>query len=228
MKLVGVELVRVDVPFRQPIGTAAGIHRTRSTPLLSVWWSEEGEGWGECAALSEGTSVDPTLEDVDDACGQQRRSSTPQCQRRSVGPTPLGDRSGARCSAVRPSTASWHGATFEMAVADLELPPAGGQSLAAALEIERRLRHPGCRGGSWHSRPAHDVGILLQSRWPAPWPRERPGSASRSSLVGTSTRWTPCGPTHPDPGPASRCQRRLHPGRRRASGPDGRRQHLVH
>ena len=34
MTLVGIELVRVTVPFRVDIGTAAGVHRTR--PLLFV------------------------------------------------------------------------------------------------------------------------------------------------------------------------------------------------
>ena len=29
MKLLGLELVRVHVPFRVDIGTAAGVHRTR-------------------------------------------------------------------------------------------------------------------------------------------------------------------------------------------------------
>ncbi len=66
MRLTGVELVRVDVPFREEIGTAAGVHRLR--PLLFVRVvSEEGEGWGECAALAEGTSVDPALREVEQA-----------------------------------------------------------------------------------------------------------------------------------------------------------------
>ena len=63
MKLAGIELVRVDIPFRRDIGTAAGVHRDR--PLLFVRVvTEEGEGWGECAALAERTSVDPALHEV--------------------------------------------------------------------------------------------------------------------------------------------------------------------
>ena len=66
MKLAGVELVQVDLPFRQAIGTAAGVHRVR--PLLFVRVvTEEAEGWGECAALEDGTAVDPTLGAVEQA-----------------------------------------------------------------------------------------------------------------------------------------------------------------
>ena len=66
MKLAGVELVHVDLPFRQAIGTAAGVHRVR--PLLFVRVvTEEAEGWGECAALADGTAVDPALAAVEQA-----------------------------------------------------------------------------------------------------------------------------------------------------------------
>src|SRR5580658_6689085 len=66
MRLVGVELVQVDLPFRQAIGTAAGVHRLR--PLLFVRVvTDESEGWGECAALEHGTSVDPPLQAVEQA-----------------------------------------------------------------------------------------------------------------------------------------------------------------
>src|SRR5580692_1851763 len=66
MKLTGIELVQVDLPFRQAIGTAAGVHRVR--PLLFVRVvAEEAEGWGECAAMAEGTSVDPALAAVEKA-----------------------------------------------------------------------------------------------------------------------------------------------------------------
>jgi len=60
VKLEGIELVRVDVPFRSEIGTAAGAHRVR--PLLFVRVvADEAEGWGECPALEHGTAVDPAL-----------------------------------------------------------------------------------------------------------------------------------------------------------------------
>src|SRR6202161_2005570 len=56
MRLAGVELVHVDLPFRQDIGTAAGVHRMR--PLLFVRVvAEEAEGRGECAAAGGRTGV---------------------------------------------------------------------------------------------------------------------------------------------------------------------------
>ncbi len=57
MKLEGIELVRVEIPFVHDIGTAAGVHRTRSVLFVRVV-ADDAEGWGECAALSEGTAVD--------------------------------------------------------------------------------------------------------------------------------------------------------------------------
>ncbi len=70
MVLTGVELVHVEIPFRAGIGTAVGVHRTR--PLLFVRVvAGDAEGWGECAALSEGTSVDPALDDVERAAAER-------------------------------------------------------------------------------------------------------------------------------------------------------------
>src|SRR5262249_2344687 len=70
VRLVGVELVRVGLSFRTGIGTAAGTHRER--PLLFVRVvTEEGEGWGECAALAEATAVDPPLDEVERAAADR-------------------------------------------------------------------------------------------------------------------------------------------------------------
>src|ERR1700722_20184233 len=63
MKLSGVELVRVEIPFVQEIGTAVGVHRTRSMLFVRVV-ADEGEGWGEWAARSETTWVDPPVDEV--------------------------------------------------------------------------------------------------------------------------------------------------------------------
>lgn len=63
MRLVGVELRRVDLAFRHPVGTARGTHRLR--PVLYVRVAADGaEGWGECGALAGGTAVDPSLPEV--------------------------------------------------------------------------------------------------------------------------------------------------------------------
>ena len=132
MKLTGVELVQVDLPFRQAIGTAAGVHRLR--PLLFVRVvSQEGEGWGECAALEDGTAVDPTLPAVERAAVD-------------LGVPRLYEAAGARGGEL-PTAAGvaqlfggtpvdrMLAATFEMAVADAEL-RAAGRSLADDLGVE--------------------------------------------------------------------------------------------
>ncbi len=131
MKLVGVELVRVAIPFRVAIGTAAGVHRTRDLLFVRVV-AEEGEGWGECVALSEGTAVDPSV-DVVAAVAASR------------GIQRLLDASAARGGHLPMETevAQLFGsssvdrmlaAVFEMAVADAELRLAG-RSLAQVLGI---------------------------------------------------------------------------------------------
>src|ERR1035441_8634533 len=63
MRLTGVELVRVEIPFLAEINTAAGTHRNRSLLFVRVASTEE-EGWGECAAMSEGTLVGPNVHEV--------------------------------------------------------------------------------------------------------------------------------------------------------------------
>jgi O-succinylbenzoate synthase len=129
VRLVGVELVRVDLPFRHDIGTAAGVHRTR--PLLFVRVvAEDGEGWGECAALDAGTSVDPALGEVEEAAADRgvarlagaARSRGRHLPSRAEVPQLFGS------SAVDRMLA----ATFEMAVWDAEL-RAEGRSMGRAL-----------------------------------------------------------------------------------------------
>jgi O-succinylbenzoate synthase len=129
VKLAGVELVRVDLPFRHDIGTAAGVHRTR--PLLFVRVvAEEGEGWGECAALEGGTSVDPALGEVERAAADLGVARLDGATRSRGGHLP----SGAEVAQLFGSTAvdRMLAATFEMAVSDVEL-RAEGRSMARAL-----------------------------------------------------------------------------------------------
>ena len=128
MRLEGVELVRVDVPFREDIGTGAGVHRLR--PLLFVRVvAAEGEGWGECGALAEGTAVDPPLRVVEAAAADRGVS-------RLSAPARPGEAASHRCGAPQLFGGSavdrMVAATFEMAVSDAELRMAG-QSMAAAL-----------------------------------------------------------------------------------------------
>ncbi len=131
MKLSGVELVHVDLPFRQAIGTAAGVHRVR--PLLFVRVVAEGaEGWGECAALAEGTAVDPPLHRVEQAAEELGvRRLREACKARG-GDLPTN----AEVSQLFGGSPvdRMLAATFEMAVADAEL-RATGRSLADELGV---------------------------------------------------------------------------------------------
>ncbi len=131
MKLHGIEVVRVEVPFRREIGTAAGTHRTR--PLLFVRVVAEGaEGWGECSALEQGTAVDPALGAVERALADRGvRRLLDACAARG-GHLPEGAEvpqlfgSGAEDRVLA--------ATFEMAVWDAGL-RAQGRSMAEALGV---------------------------------------------------------------------------------------------
>ena len=131
MKLTGVELVHVDLPFRQDIGTAAGVHRVR--PLLFVRVvAEEAEGWGECAALADGTAVDPALPVVERAAADLGVPRLFEATRAREGRLP----SGAGIAQLFGSSPvdRMLAAAFEMAVSDAEL-RAGGRSLADELGI---------------------------------------------------------------------------------------------
>ena len=131
MRLEGVELVRVDVLFRNEIGTAAGVHRTRALLFVRVV-AGGGEGWGECAALAEGTAVDPPLHEVEQAAddhgvGRLLRAAAARNGRLpSAAEVPQLFGSGPADRLLA--------AAFEMAVSDVEL-RARGRSLAEDLGV---------------------------------------------------------------------------------------------
>ena len=129
MRLTGIELVRVELGFSNQIGTAAGVHRTRPVLYVRVV-AEESEGWGECAALGEATSVDPALDEVEARavdravprlCGASAARAG-RLPRAAEVPQLFGTSPADRMLA----------AAFEMAVADAETREEG-RSLAAAL-----------------------------------------------------------------------------------------------
>jgi O-succinylbenzoate synthase len=131
MRLTGVELVQVEVPFRTEIITAAGTHTRR--PLLFVRVvGEEGEGWGECAALAEGTAVDPNIADVAAAASQRGARRLIDASTSRGGHVP-GEAEVAQLFGSSPVDRML-AAAFEMAVADLEL-RSQGRSLSTALDV---------------------------------------------------------------------------------------------
>jgi O-succinylbenzoate synthase len=129
VRFEGVELVRIDVPFRQAVGTGAGVHRVR--PLLFVRvLAGGGEGWGECAALGQGTAVDPPIELVTDALVERGIARLAVASARRGGVLPPAS---ALPQLFGSSAVDRHlAAVLEMAVADLEL-RREGRSLASSL-----------------------------------------------------------------------------------------------
>ncbi len=157
MQLTGVELVRVDLPFRQAIGTAAGVHRLR--PLLFVRVvAADGEGWGECAALDGGTAVDPALATVEQAAEDLgvRRLFEATAARGGQLPLAAGVAQLFGGTAVDRMLAS----AFEMAVADAEL-RAAGRSLATDLGVTEGFEALAV-GAVVGIPDGHDVGVLRQ------------------------------------------------------------------
>jgi O-succinylbenzoate synthase len=157
VKLVGLELVRVQIPFRVDINTAAGVHRTRDLLFVRVV-TPDAEGWGECAALGEGTAVDPRVDEVEAAAHVRGVQRVLDATAARGGQLP-------RETEIAPLFGSspvdrMMGAFFEMAVADAELRRAG-RSLAAALEVG-----PGFEtlpvGAAVGIPPGHDLGILRE------------------------------------------------------------------
>jgi len=126
-----LEVYRVDLTLRAPVGTSAGTHLERPVALVRVL-SDAGDGWGECGALAGGTAVDPSLDGVWPTLVD-------------VVPARLGRAAASRGGEVPPAGVVAHlfdttapnrlaAAAVEMAVLDLEL-RAAGRSLADYLGI---------------------------------------------------------------------------------------------
>jgi o-succinylbenzoate synthase len=158
IRLEGVELVRVDIPFRVDMGTAAGTHRVRS--LLFVRVAAEGaSGWGECAALSDGTSVDPPIDAVESAAIELGVRRLREATAARDGKLPSAAET-AQLFGTRPVDRQL-AATFEMAVADLKL-RTNDESLARSIGLT-----PGFEalavGGLVGIPPERDVSTLRRS-----------------------------------------------------------------
>jgi O-succinylbenzoate synthase len=155
LTLVGLELVRITVPFRVDIGTAAGVHRIR--PLLFVRVvAEESEGWGECIALSDGTAVDPGVDEAEQVAVVRGVPRLLEATAARGGHLPA-ENEIAQLFGSSPVDRMM-GALFEMAVADAELRLAG-RSLAQALEVGAGFEALPV-GAAVGIPPGHDIGLL--------------------------------------------------------------------
>ncbi len=157
LTLAGVELVRVDVPFRAAVGTAAGVHRLR--PLLFVRvLADEGEGWGECAALADGTSVDPALAVVERTAADSAVPRLASAAAARGGRLPTGPEVPQLFGSS--PTDRVLAAAFEMAVADAEL-RAEGSSLARSLLTQSGFESMQV-GAVVGIPPGHDTAVLRE------------------------------------------------------------------
>jgi O-succinylbenzoate synthase len=158
VRFEGVELVRVDIPFRREVGTAVGVHRVRS--LLFVRVVAEGvSGWGECAALAEGTSVDPAVGAVETAATERGVRRLREASAARDGRLPSAAEI-APLFGTRPVDRLL-AAMFEMGVEDLEL-RATGESLAQSIGLATGFEAMAV-GGVVGIPPDRDLAALRQS-----------------------------------------------------------------
>jgi O-succinylbenzoate synthase len=131
MQLIGIEVVQVEIPFRREVGTATVVHRTRSLLFVRIE-TDQGDGWGECAALGEGTVVDPSTDEVARAVVDRGVPRLVEASRARGGHLPVGH----DIAQLFGSSAvdRMMGASFEMAMTDAELRHTGA-SLAGALGV---------------------------------------------------------------------------------------------
>ncbi|MGH3578384.1 MAG: hypothetical protein ACRDU0_12625, partial [Mycobacterium sp.] len=147
LELRAVALWTTEIPLLCPIATAKGTHRSRPLIFVQVLGRSHGdavEGWGECAALGDG-SYDP--EDVSVSAEALELAVVPALfgqvaddARRLPPPSELDP---VRRSSPGTPLAF---AALEMAVADAHL-RAEGRSFAAVLGVERRTVELGAVAG---------------------------------------------------------------------------------
>jgi O-succinylbenzoate synthase len=143
-----VELYRAALRMRAPVRTAGGIHALRPVAFLRVV-TDEGAGWGECAALEAGTSVDPPLTAVVRALEGVGVPRLLAAARARKGELPAATQVAALFGSS--PTAHLVAATIEMAVLDAEL-HSSGTSLWARLGVDAETARAGVGVG-------HLVGI---------------------------------------------------------------------
>jgi o-succinylbenzoate synthase len=144
VKYEAIELWRLGLALRRPVGTSAGTHAARPVALVRVI-AGGADGWGECGALAEGTSVDPPLDTVWRALADHGVGRLATAARARDGELPPA----AVVAHLFDGTATSRmvAAALEMAVLDAEL-RAVGQSLADRLGVAPDARAAGVAAGA--------------------------------------------------------------------------------
>jgi o-succinylbenzoate synthase len=158
VKYEGLELWRLGLTLRRPVGTSVGTHVARPVVLVRVI-ADGTDGWGECGALADGTSVDPPLDAVWRALvgrGADRLATAARARDGELPPAAVV----AHLFDATP-TSRMAAAALEMAVLDVEL-RAAGQSLADRLGIPADVQAAGVASGAVVGIPPdRDVGALV-------------------------------------------------------------------
>ncbi len=152
-QLTGLEWVQVSIPFRRAIGTAVGPHTERSLLFLHIE-TDDSEGWGECGALADGTSVDPSVRDVTDAVIAMGLTTMSRAAAARNGE--LMEAMGVARLFSTNAIGRFLASGFEMAVLDAEL-RAAGQSFASSLGMEGKAQPIGAAVGIPASRDPSEL-----------------------------------------------------------------------
>jgi O-succinylbenzoate synthase len=175
---VGIEVRLLELAMVEPIGTSAGTHRSRPLILVRVV-TDEGEGWGECAALADGTSVDPPVGVMWDVLTGDAATRLVRASAARGGTLPEAWRI-ASLFGGRPAD-RMAAAALEMAVFDAEL-------RAAGLPLVSRLRglagHPDS-GGQQVSATPRRAEQVSAAQIPAGGPAVDDGSPAANGTGGT-------------------------------------------
>jgi len=158
MKLVGIELWRVDLALSNPVATSQGSHGPRPVLYVRVV-TDEAEGWGECGALP---GAPPSIPPSTTWMWPWRSGRCHGCSRqaRHAAGSSWGRRRWLACSARGRSSASWP-------------PPSRWRSstLSSARVLPR-----------WPSASAQ----CARSSSPAGWSGSRPGATPARCRCGRS------------------------------------------
>ncbi|HVC14623.1 MAG TPA: enolase C-terminal domain-like protein [Acidimicrobiales bacterium] len=147
-RLRAVDLFSVELRFTSPVLTAAGTHRVRPVAFVRIE-TDESEGFGECAALTEGTAVDPPFDAVLAAFERTGIDRLLAAASARGGVLPQA----SQVPALFGSSPAAHmvAATLEMAVLDAEV-RASATSLWSRLDVDEEVARAGVPVG-------HLVGI---------------------------------------------------------------------